>query len=418
MNNGRPLTMRKKVQFLVALTILAWATQTLFAQWARAEDAGAEPAASFVPRDADGATGGGGAGPLGATTLELRPEARVYGGEVKLKQVCRWSAADAATFAPVADLVLLKLDARRPYRVIEARDVKQMLEEAGVNVALVRFSGPIECTVSRTDAELKQGEALEEWVKAQKAVPAEGPATLPTTARKPGAAGHSDDDGDARTLRDVLTADLASRLSLSEDSLVLSFNAADEAALNLPGSQFKFNVEPRRAKNLGDVAWDVTITSAVGGTRKAQVRGAARAWQNQVIVARPLARRQVIQDADVTQRRTLVDRLPESPLLNTEQVVAQVAARDLKPGTVLTAPLVEAVPLAKSGQLITVTLVRGTVKIKGVAKALEGGCFGQTIRVKNEATKDVYSVVLTGPQEASMSSAAAVASADAAGATE
>jgi flagella basal body P-ring formation protein FlgA len=415
MNNGRPLTMRKKVQLLVALTILAWATQTLFAQWARAEDAGAEPAASFVPRDAGG--GSGGAGPLGATTLELRPEARVYGGEVKLKQVCRWSAADAATFAPVADLVLLKLDARRPYRVIEARDVKQMLEEAGVNVALVRFSGPVECTVSRTDAELKQGEALEEWVKAQEAAPAEGPATLPTTARKPAAA-HSDDDGDPRTLRDVLTGDLATRLSLPEDALVLSFNAADEAALNLPGSQFKFNIEPRRAKNLGDVAWDVTITSAVGGTRKAQVRGAARAWQNQVVVARPLARRQVIQDADVTQRRTLVDRLPESPLLNTEQVVAQVAARDLKPGTVLTAPLVEAVPLAKSGQLITVTLVRGTVKIKGVAKALEGGCFGQTIRVKNEATKDVYSVVLTGPQEASISSGAAVASADAAGATE
>ena len=42
-----------------------------------------------------------------------------------------------------------------------------MLEDAGVNVALVRFSGPIECTVSRTDAELKEGEALEQWVKAR-----------------------------------------------------------------------------------------------------------------------------------------------------------------------------------------------------------------------------------------------------------
>ena len=32
-NNGRPLPMRKQVQILIALTILAWATQTLFAQW-------------------------------------------------------------------------------------------------------------------------------------------------------------------------------------------------------------------------------------------------------------------------------------------------------------------------------------------------------------------------------------------------
>ncbi len=34
MMNGRPtLGMRKTVQMMVILTILAWATQTLFAQW-------------------------------------------------------------------------------------------------------------------------------------------------------------------------------------------------------------------------------------------------------------------------------------------------------------------------------------------------------------------------------------------------
>jgi hypothetical protein len=116
MNNGRPLPARKQVQLLLALTILAWATQTLFAQWGRgaevarramarltgARRAGREGRA-YVARDA-----------LAGATLELRGEAKVYGGEVKLKQVCRWSAADAATFAPVADLVIARLDARRP----------------------------------------------------------------------------------------------------------------------------------------------------------------------------------------------------------------------------------------------------------------------------------------------------------------
>ncbi len=33
MMNGRPLGVRKKVQLLVILTLLAWATQTLFHQW-------------------------------------------------------------------------------------------------------------------------------------------------------------------------------------------------------------------------------------------------------------------------------------------------------------------------------------------------------------------------------------------------
>ena len=68
----------------------------------------------------------------------------------------------------------------------------------------------------------------------------------------------------------------------------------------------------------------------------------------------------------------------------------------------MTAPLVEAVPLAKIGQFVTITLNRGSVRVKSVAKALEGGSYGQTIRVKNEATRDVYEVILTGPQEATM----------------
>ena len=33
MMNGKPLGIRKTVQLMVILTILAWATQTLLAQW-------------------------------------------------------------------------------------------------------------------------------------------------------------------------------------------------------------------------------------------------------------------------------------------------------------------------------------------------------------------------------------------------
>ena len=40
--NPRPLSMRKKVQLMVALTILAWATQTLFHQWGFGKDLAAQ----------------------------------------------------------------------------------------------------------------------------------------------------------------------------------------------------------------------------------------------------------------------------------------------------------------------------------------------------------------------------------------
>jgi flagella basal body P-ring formation protein FlgA len=414
-NGGRPLSMRKKVQIMVAMTILAWATQTLLHQWARgaeiapaARQGGSDEApATFVPRD-----GGRSGMTLAGGTLELRGEARVNGGDVKLKQVCRWSDADAATFAPVAEVVVATLDTRRPFKVVAMKEVRQTLEAAGINVALLRFAGPLECSISRNDAELSEGEALQQWVKMREEKPVEVPPALDMSA-KPQAAAEvvRKDDPSARTLRSILTADLAVRLTIPQDQLVLTFDPRDDGALNLAEPQFKFSLQPRKVRDLGDVAWDVTVLSTTGeGSRKLQLRGTARAWQDQIVVARPMARRQVIQDTDVTSRRVLVDQLPEDALVNRQQVVGQMASRDLKPGNVVTAQAVEAVPLAKANQYITVTLERGAIRVKGVAKALEGGCYGQTIRVKNEATKDVYQVVLTGPQEGSIAPVAAAQS--------
>ena len=54
------------------------------------------------------------------------------------------------------------------------------------------------------------------------------------------------------------------------------------------------------------------------------------------------------------------------------------------------------------GQFVTITITSGSVRVKTVARAMDAGTFGQTIRVKNEATKDIYEVTLTGPQTAEM----------------
>jgi flagella basal body P-ring formation protein FlgA len=135
-------------------------------------------------------------------------------------------------------------------------------------------------------------------------------------------------------------------------------------------------------------------------SRKASVKATARAWQQQVVLNRPLSAQQLIQEQDITERRALVDRLSGEQLLSRDQVVGQQAALDLKPGTIVTARMIESVPLARSGQLVTVVLNAGKVQVKTVARALESGSFGQTIRVRNEATRDVLEVILTGPQTA------------------
>src|SRR5438477_676403 len=94
--NGN-ISKRKTVQLMVALTILAWATQTLMHQWGFGAEIAAQPTEEgekFVPGDSSS----------GGATLELRDEATIVGGEVKLKQVCRWSEVDNASMSPIADL--------------------------------------------------------------------------------------------------------------------------------------------------------------------------------------------------------------------------------------------------------------------------------------------------------------------------
>ena len=66
----------------------------------------------------------------------------------------------------------------------------------------------------------------------------------------------------------------------------------------------------------------------------------------------------------------------------------------------------------RPGQYVTITMSNGTVQIKTVAKALERGCFGQTVRVRNETTKEFFEVVMTGPQTARIGGDASVATVD------
>jgi flagella basal body P-ring formation protein FlgA len=419
MNGGRPLGIRKTVQLMVILTILAWATQTLLSQWGYgatpAADAKDVPASkdSFVP-PADN----GGGSKSGTATLEVRGEATVIGGDVKLKQVCRWNAKDNAQFAPIADLVLVRLGADAPYRTLTIQELKQILHDAGVSLSGINFSGAVSCTVDRTDVTVDEGKALQKWVaareapgKAAEALPAkpkEVPALFPAeespaaqTDEQPTETAARAAEGPFHTLRDILAEDLAQRLGLDVTQLQLQFNLRDDQVLSLAEPQFKFNVVPQRARALGPVSWQVEVATDTG-IQRVEVTAMAKAWQDQIVLVRPISGKQLIRDEDVTLKRALVDKLDDQPLLAHDQVVGNQAARDLKPGTVFNAKMVEPVPLARTGQFVTVTLTTANVKVKTVARAMESGSYGQTIKVKNEATKEIYEVILTGPQTAEM----------------
>ncbi len=406
-NNGRPLTRRQTVRVMVLLTILAWATQTLFHQWGFGQvvtgvavdvtDQGKFMPSNNVP----------------AATIELRADVTVVGADVKLKQIARWNESDSAMLAPAADLVVVRLSQNTPYKTITLDELRGILSDSGVNMGQIRLSGAARCTVARTDVRFNEGDALQKWLDARDPKPAkasdapaeavasplDSPATVAVAAAP---ADRKKTPEPVRSLRDIVSDDLATRLQLPVDTMQITFNAKDDRVLNLVEGLFKFSLDPIRAKDLGTFQYDVTITNN-GNSQKVSILGQSRAWQQQIVVMKPISFHQLIRDEDLQTRKTLIDRLNTDPVITLTQAVGQQAARDLKPGTIMTARLVDAVPLVRTGQLVTVTYTQGTIQLRSVARAMQGGTFGQSVQVKNETTGAIFEVVLTGPQTATMS---------------
>jgi flagella basal body P-ring formation protein FlgA len=367
-------------------------------------------------------------------SIELSGEAVVNGSEVTLRQICRWPEADADAFADVAGLVVVRFGENQSFQSVSIDQVQTLLRDAGVNPGLVNFAGAAACTVSRSDVQIDDAEALRKWVGDHENMPTTdpGPATYPSpdealaqtdeaqaallaeaarqqaervqgkgdaapaAAAEPGSMPNPPmNTGD---LRARLIYDIATRLNVPATSLQIDFKPEDRKVLSLR-EPFEFSIDPQRYGDLGETSWLVGITSGAQ-TQKVRITASARAWTEHVVVIKPLGLRQTITEADIEIRRVLADRLSRDPLATKDQIIGQQAARDLKPGVVLTSRMLAPVELVRSGQLVTVLMRRGAVEVKSVAVALQSGSDGQTIKVKNEKTNEIYQVILTGRQTA------------------
>ncbi|MGF1633415.1 MAG: flagellar basal body P-ring formation chaperone FlgA [Phycisphaerae bacterium] len=401
---------------LAAVTALAWATQTLVAQWlpaahgqvldfaARMEvpaddsPAGQSPAAATAPAPAMPAERyvPGRVGFSETVTLELRSDVRVIGEEVRLRQLVRWRSNEERLLGDAADLIILRLPEAGGSSELQLAQLKQLLHDAGVNLGQIHFIGAARCSVRRADALAEAADVAMRRIDAANKNDADV-----ILARHQGEPDPFAQAAERRTLKAMLEDNLAAQTGLAREQLQLAFSQDDAKLLALAEPFFKFEITPHSRGNLGDVSWRVAVSNDAG-TDKVFVKARARAWVEQLVVARPVGRKQVIQAGDVEVKRLLVDRVPDDAPLNADQAVGQLASRDLNIGDVVSSRVLESVPLAKAGQFITVMINHGGVEVTTVARALEGGSYGQAIRVRNEQTREIYTVTLVGPQQGAM----------------
>src|SRR5260370_34976026 len=142
MTNGRRNAVGKTMRLIVTLTILAWAMQLLLAHYGYGTEVTAEPRDTATEQSAPQPEEKFVPGTprfLSGATLELRGEATIVGGEVKLKQICRWADGDKSAFEPIADLIVARMGAGVPFRAVTLMELKTFLHDAGVNMAVIRM---------------------------------------------------------------------------------------------------------------------------------------------------------------------------------------------------------------------------------------------------------------------------------------
>jgi flagella basal body P-ring formation protein FlgA len=327
-------------------------------------------------------------------TVELRSEATVNGAAVTLRQVARWAAADAPMLDAAADLVVIHLDKDQRQHAVDLAHVKLVLEGAGINLAVINFSGAGSCLVTRSGRDLPERPML--MLQAEPVRFASSSAVASATPIAPEAQRVA---VQVRSLRQLLIEELVERFQMPADELVVRFNPQDERMLNLSEPAYAFEIQPRRGRNLGDISWDIIITTG-SGRQQVTLSAHVRAWQTQLVSARPVASRQVLADEDVSERRVLVDRLGDQAPLRKEQAVGQQAGRDIPPGMPISNAMIEAVQMVRLGELVTVTVYNGRVQLKWIAEAREHGTLGQSIRVRRPNTREEFSVMVTGPHQA------------------
>ncbi len=445
----RPLGPRKTVQLMVVLTILAWATQVLFHQWgfggvitssalqppepqasslnevtaelapstqptfslpeavsaAASSPASASETSSTQTPPASAAVTPASAAAIQATvnpapveakppTLELRAEATIDGSEVTLKQLCRWS--DDQSFAPLADTVVIRLSQTNPVRQIGVSEIKSALHDAGANLSQIQFAGSATCAVRRSEvddatfARLIAGDANQTSDTATANARAADADPSAVTPADPIVA-----DTPQTPLFELLTTDLSDRLKLSASNLDIRFDVHSMPSLFLTSPRCRFDIDSQRINGLGAVSWDVTIHSDAGD-KTTTIVATALAWQDQVVMTRALSAGQLIQSGDVIARRALVDKISETPLaFNPDNLVGQQLKTSLRLGDVLLVSSIKSVPLIAKGQFITVSIPHDGTMIETAARAIDSGGRGETIHARNEATNQIYSVVVT-----------------------
>ena len=120
------------------------------------------------------------------------------------------------------------------------------------------------------------------------------------------------------------------------------------------------------------------------------------------VPAHVINRGEIINRRDIKFIRIRAERLLPDSITKEDDLVGMASRRGMRPDELVRQADIERPVLVQRGSMVTVTLVHGTMALTAQGKALESGAQGDTVRIMNERSKNVFEGEITGPGRATI----------------
>ncbi len=300
-----------------------------------------------------------------AATIQLRGQCTPAGNLIRLEEVADIIGADPLERQALGKLELFPVPVTGSSR-IRAADIQQALLRRGVDLARHTFQGASE--VSLTVRETAPAVTVEREIP-QSVVQKKLRDAVVSYLRQAG----GDEPWEIKVL----------------DGIPKAGNWAEAPLRVLSGG---------RAPWTGEQRFLVTCEADSGQRSElVEIRCQVLLPPSLLVAAHPIPKGTFFKADDVRIQRGLAAGTP-SGYKRVEDVIGKQSTRDIYPGQVLTAELVEQPKLVNRGEVVTVYVRRPGIQIRTVARAREDGAHGDLIHVESMTNRDTFLARVTAYQ--------------------
>lgn len=310
-----------------------------------------------------------------ADSIRLHEQAGVRSAEVTLGQIAELEGADAEA---LGDTVIATLAGERATVSLEA--VRRRLEEHGVNWADVSLCGYSICRVSR----LSSDPPLQTDSDAAVVSNPRDEVTLASSM----------------TLRDLLVARLEQVARGPAAQLRIAFDPRDAAQLGRSVFGQRFEVEPHKSAGLGRVLLRVRRYELEEVVEQFTITADVQRRALAVVAVDTINRGQTFIAGAFEVREVYLDDESVEPIADPKLLIGRVSCRLLRAGAIITPEDVRSAVMVKRGELVSVRCISGNLVVRLEARAAEDGAMGETIRLRNERSRENFTATVTGRREA------------------